>query len=369
MKLKKVVIAPDSFKGTLSSVRVCRLIEEYFNENFSDVRCVSIPIADGGEGTVDAFKYSLGGKEKTISVSNPIGEPVKATYLLTGNHTAVMEMAQASGITLISPLSPMRADTFGTGEMIKDALDNGCEHIIIGIGGSATTDGGAGCLKALGIRFLDKNGNEVSSGGQGLKDIEKTDLTGLDKRINNCRITVLCDVKNPLYGENGAAFVFAKQKGADEKQIIELDKGLRNLASKAETVLGKDYSNEEGSGAAGGLGFALKAFLNAEMKSGIDTILDICGFDRKIADADLIITGEGKMDSQSLKGKVPFGVAKRAKGVPVTAIVGLKNIDENLAKENGINRITETNKEHLPFEEVKEKAEEQFKEALKDIEI
>ena len=364
--MKKVVIAPDSFKGSLSSFDVCRIISEEL-EKREDIECISVPVADGGEGTVDTYLYNMGGEKVEVRVQNPIGEEITAYYAQLDGHTAVIEMAQASGITLISPLAPMKADTYGTGQLILSAMDRGVRNIVIGIGGSATTDGGTGCIRALGGRFLDKDGKEVRHGGDGLSDIESIDMSGLDRRIGDCRFTVLCDVNNPLFGEKGAAYVFAPQKGADAECVEQLDRGLQHYSDKVKEALGKDNAKAEGAGAAGGLGYALMTFLNAGMKKGIDNILDMCGFEEKVRNADLVITGEGKMDSQSLLGKVPFSVASRVSGVRTVAVVGVSETDEALAREKGIDEIIETNPKHLPFEEILPRCEEMLREAVNKI--
>lgn len=365
--MKKIVIVPDSFKGTLSSVEVCRLTETVLKEKYPGAEFVSIPVADGGEGTLDAFVYALGCERIDLKAKNPVGEIIDTSYAITPDGAAIIEMAAVSGITLIDSLEPMKASTYGTGEIIKAALDKGIRKIYIGIGGSATTDGGTGCIEALGAVFYDKDGNTLSGCGGNLQSIDKIDLSHFDERVKECSFIVLCDVENPLYGKNGAACVFGPQKGASPVQVEELDKGLMNFAEKTKEVISADYSSVKGAGAAGGLGFALISYLGAKMQSGIKTVLDVCGFDEKIKGADLIITGEGKMDSQSVQGKVPFGVAGRARGIPVTAIVGLKDIDDSLAAENGIERIIETNEEHLPFEEVKKCCREQFARAAEKI--
>lgn len=353
--MKKIVIAPDSFKGTFSSVEICEILKKTLIAKYPGTECNCIPIADGGEGTTDAFLYACSGEKIPVRVHNPVGSLIDAYYGILPDNSAVIEMAQASGITLINPLAPLEGSTFGTGEMILDALNRSVRKIYIGIGGSATTDGGTGCLCALGVKFLDENGNELYGNGENLAKIRKIDLSGLDKRISETEISVLCDVENPLFGPNGAAYVFARQKGADESQIAYLNNGLENLSIVTKNTIGIDNSQIKGTGAAGGLGFALLTFLGAEMKSGIDTVLDVCRFDDKIKGADLIITGEGKMDSQSLRGKVPFGVAKRACSIPITAIVGLSEVDEAESASYGISRIIETNPLHLPFDEIKPK--------------
>lgn len=351
-KIKKAVIVPDSFKGTLTSVEVCEIIKDALEEKYKDIECVTLPVADGGEGTVDAFLYALNGQKIEVETTDPIGRKIKAYYAVIGGDTAVIETAAASGLTLLEEKIPLNSTTYGTGKLLLDALDRGIRKIIIGLGGSATTDGGTGCLTALGARFINSDGEIIMTGGK-LCEIDKIDISGLDSRLKNCKITALCDVTNPLFGENGAAYVFAPQKGADKNQVAVLDKGLIHLAKVTSETLNIDISGTQGAGAAGGLGFALLAFLSAEFKSGADTVLEICKFVEKIKGADIVITGEGKMDSQSLQGKVPFTVAKKSFGVPVTAIVGISEISKERAKDEGISRIIETNEERLPFDEVK----------------
>ena len=366
--MKKAVIIPDSFKGTLSSKEVCEITQKTLKEKYEDIICVSIPIADGGEGTLDSFRYALGGEIIEVKAHDPVGKTINSEYIVL-NDTAIIEMANVNGITLLENLSPMNASTFGTGEIIRNALDRGIRKIIIGIGGSASTDGGAGCLCALGARFTDEKGNDVPLGGKGLPLIKNINLENFDSRIKECEFTVLSDVENALYGKNGAAYVFAKQKGADTNQIEELDRGLRNFADQVKAYFGKDYSTVKGAGAAGGLGFALIAFFSAKIKSGIDTMLDICSFSEKIKDADVIITGEGKMDKQSLSGKVPFGVAKRAGKVRVIAVVGVSEISEEEARKYGIHKIIETNAQGLPFDEVRKKCREQLINSINKISL
>lgn len=352
--MKKVVIAPDSFKGTLSSLEVCQIIEKTLRNKYKDIEIFSIPIADGGEGLTECFLYAFPKSEKIYcQAESPLGTTREVFYGVIGGDTAVIEMAQASGITIEKENDPMKASTFGTGQMIRHALDSGIRKFLIGIGGSATTDAGIGCVGALGGKFLDKNGFSVPLCGEGLKGIEKIDLSGLDKRLKDSDITVLCDVKNPLYGEKGAAYIYAPQKGSSKSQVIDLDMGLRLLGEKAKEYLGEDYSSLEGAGAAGGLGFALVAFLGAKLKRGIDTILNITDFQNKTVGADLVITGEGKMDEQSLMGKVPFGIASTSKGKKTIAIVGLNTAKCSDIQKAGISLVIETNPQHLPFEQIK----------------
>ena len=366
--MKKIVIAPDSFKGTLSSLEVCNLVKKSLLEERDDLEIVELPIADGGEGMTESFMCAFGDSEKVeLKAKSPLGRDIDVYYAIVDANTAVIEMAMASGITIEKENDAMRASTYGTGEIITHALDKGIRRFVLGIGGSATTDGGIGCTAALGGKFLDKNGNSVALCGEGLPNIVSIDLSDLDSRLKDSEITVLCDVKNPLYGKNGAAYIFGPQKGADEKQVEYLDSGLKNLADISAEYLKKDMSQLEGTGAAGGLGFALVAFLGGTLKGGIDHILDMLSFDEKVKDADLVITGEGKMDSQSLMGKLPFGVAKRCAHTKVAAIVGLNVADERLIDELGISQVVETNPMHLPFEQVKDNAEADLLVAAKKI--
>ena len=366
--MKKIVIAPDSFKGTLSSLEVCNLVKKSLLEERDDLEIIEVPIADGGEGMTESFMCAIEGSEKVeLKAKSPLGRDIDVYYGIVYGDTAVIEMAMASGITIEKENDAMRASTYGTGQLIKHALEKGIRKFFLGIGGSATTDGGIGCVAALGGKFLSKDGNEVPLCGEGLTLIENIDLSGLDERIKESEITVLCDVKNPLYGKNGAAYIFGPQKGANEKQVEHLDAGLKNLADVSAEYLGKDYSQYEGTGAAGGLGFALIAFLGGTLKGGIDHILDMLSFDEKVKDADLVITGEGKMDYQSLMGKLPFGVAKRCAHTKVAAIVGLNTADEKQIADLGIVQVVETNFAHLPFEQVKATAKEDLMAAAKKI--
>lgn len=367
--MKKLVIVPDSFKGTLSSVQVCEIVSAVIKKNYPDTEVKSIPVADGGEGTAEALLHSLGGRKVFLKVRSPLGRELEAYYIEADGKTAVIETALASGITLEKENNALLASSFGTGQLIKKALDEGAKRLVIGIGGSAMTDAGTGCLAALGARFYDSNGDEVYPCGKNLQSIEKIDLSDLDRRIYNCEVTALCDVKNPLYGKNGAAYIFAPQKGATERDVEILDKGLESFSYRCAELLGEDFSSFEGAGAAGGLGFALKAFLKAEMKSGIDTVLNLCAFEREAESADLIITGEGKLDSQSLMGKVPFGVASRCKGKRVVALVGVSEVTDEELMLSGISEVIETNPEHLPFEKIRHCAKAMLYEAAEKIKL
>ena len=365
--MKKVVIAPDSFKGTLSATEVCSIVSNELKKRYPDLETVSIPVADGGEGTVEALLTAMGGEKIYCTVRSPLGRDITAYYGILPDGTAVIEMAQASGITIEKENNALRSSTYGTGQIILDALNKNIRSILIGIGGSATTDGGIGALAALGADFTDSEGKEIPLCGEGLSLIEAIDLSDLDKRLEATDITVLCDVVNPLYGENGAAYVFSPQKGATASDVLILDKGLRNLARVSAYTLGKDYSLCEGAGAAGGLGFGLIAFLGARLRKGIEYILEKTDFTEKTKDADLVITGEGKLDRQSLMGKVPFFVAEKSKGRKVLAIAGISEISSGEAEVKGISQIIETNPLHLPFEEIKSNAEQMLVAAAENI--
>jgi glycerate kinase len=323
----KIAVCPDSFKGSLPAWEAARAIARGLRSVFPEAEIREIPLADGGEGTAFIMALATQGKLIYKEVTGPLGEKVKGHYAILGDgKTAVVEMAQAAGLSLVPPRkrNPMKTTTYGVGELIKFALDEGVERIIVGIGGSATNDAGLGMAQALGVRALDKDGNDVPWGGDGLLKLERIEMEGLDERIKNVKIIVACDVQNTLLE---AASIYAPQKGASEEEVILLEEGLRRFAEVVKTCLNKDVSNLPGGGAAGGLGAGLVAFLDASLSSGIDTILDYIGFDEKIKDVDLIFTGEGKLDRQTAYGKSVAGAIKRAKGKPVIALAG--EIDED----------------------------------------
>jgi glycerate kinase len=321
-----LLLASDSFKGSLSALQACTAMQRGAMRVFPDDDCVSLPLADGGEGTLDAILNSAGGTRKTARVADPLGKQVEANWGVLPARRAVIEMAQASGLMLVSETArdALHASSYGTGQLIQAALDDGCKEIFIGIGGSATTDGGTGALAALGARFLDARGELLPPGGAALNDLHAIDLSSMDSRIRSTPITVLSDVTNPLCGENGAAFIYAPQKGASPDDVKILDSGLRKLAQ----VASADGSTP-GAGAAGGMGFGLLAFCNAQMKSGIEVVLEVARFEEKLANADLVLTGEGALDAQTLSGKTIAGVcrAARKRGVPVIAFGGKVSLD------------------------------------------
>lgn len=354
--MKKVIIAPDSFKGTLSSFEVCEILQSVIKDLYPTAQVEKIPVADGGEGTADAYLSIFGGEKIYTDVKSPLMRDIKSSFALLKNGTAVIETAAASGITIEKKNDPYSATTYGTGQLVKHAIKSGAKRIILGLGGSATTDCGIGFLKALGARFYDKDKNETGLGIDEILKIESMDLTELKANLKDISLTVLCDVTNPLYGKNGAAYVFSPQKGADEEGVKRLDGALRHFAKISADALGEDFSSFPGAGAAGGMGFACKAFLGAELKSGANAVIDEADFENKAKEADLVITGEGKMDEQSFMGKVPFTVAKRSAGTKTIAFVGVLECSEEQVKAHGIDEVIQTNPLHLPFESVKEHA-------------
>lgn len=322
--MKKVLLVPDSFKGTLSSQRICDIIGERIKFHFPDSEVLSIPVADGGEGSVECFLAAMGGELIKLPSVGPLFDPMEGFYgLVNGGRTAVIEMAACAGLPLIEDRrDPMRATTYGVGLLIRDAVSRGVGEIILGLGGSATNDFGCGAASALGVRFFDEKGEEFIPAGGTLSRVSHIERG--ENALGNVKITLMCDVKNPVFGEKGAAFVYAPQKGATPGQVELLDLGLRHICDIVSRDLGIDVSNLVGGGAAGAMAAGAVAFLGASVRMGIDAVLDTVGFDGMLEDCDLVFTGEGKLDSQSLQGKVVSGVAMRsaAKNVPVIAIVG-----------------------------------------------
>ena len=340
----KIVIAPDSYKESLSALEVATQIEAGFREIFPDADYQKLPMADGGEGTVAALVAATGGTLVSAQVTGPLGEPVQAFYGLTGDGaTAVIEMAAASGLALVPPerRNPLITTSYGTGELIRAALDAGVRHLIIGIGGSATNDGGAGLLQALGVQLKDRAGAEIGFGGGCLADLERIEVSGLDARLETCRVEAACDVDNPLTGPRGASAVFGPQKGATRQMVALLDKNLSHFAGVISRDLGTRVDTVPGAGAAGGMGAALLAFLHAQLRPGIEIVMDRVGLEDCLRDADLVLTGEGRIDSQTMHGKTPIGVARLAKrhGVPVIGIAGSLSTDVGVVHECGINAV------------------------------
>lgn len=330
----KIVVAADSFKGTLSSLEAGRAIADGICQVTPDAEVVVLPVADGGEGTVEAVLYACGGRRETVRVTGPLGDPVEADFaLLPGGNRAVIEMAAASGLTLLKPdrYDPMAASTYGTGQLLLAAVDHGCRDLTIAVGGSATVDGGCGAAQALGVEFLAVDGSTLPGpmGGGLAGRIDRIEMGRRDPRLPACNVTVLCDVTNPLCGDDGAARVFGPQKGADADQVEQLDRNLAWLASVIQRDLDIDIRDEPGAGAAGGLAGGLVAFAGARLARGVETILDLADIDKHLVGADLVVTGEGRLDAQSMMGKVVSGVAARARkaGVAVIAIAGCASAD------------------------------------------
>ena len=352
-QINKIIVVPDSFKGGISSEKFCKIAHTAIGNIYPTAQVVTMPIADGGEGTVDAFLSAIGGQKVTATVKNPFFEDIESFYGMLPDKTAVIEMAVCAGLPLAKGREdPLNTTTFGVGQLISLAIMDGCKSIILAMGGSATNDAGCGMASALGVKFFDESGNEFIPTGGTLCKIEIIDTTSLKLGVP---VTAMCDIDNPLFGEQGAAYVFAPQKGADQNTVELLDKGLRHFAEVAKSQLDIDLTSLFGGGAAGGLGAGAVCFLNAKLKMGIDVLLDIANFDRLLDDTDFVITGEGKLDTQSLRGKAVIGVAKRAKAkeVPVIAVVG--DIGDNIeeAYELGISGVFSINRVAIPRENAK----------------
>jgi len=340
----KIVIAPDSFKGSLTAIEVSDAIEIGVKKAFPDSLVEKIPMADGGEGTVQCLVNATQGKLYDKEVVGPLGETVVASFGILGDQTtASIEMASASGLPLVPPdrKNPMITTTYGTGQLIKAALDHGCQKMIIGIGGSATNDGGAGMLQALGVQLLDKSGKEIGFGGEQLTKLAQIDISKIDPRIRDVKILVASDVQNPLCGDTGASRIYGPQKGATEEMIIALDAALSHYADIIKQDLGKNIKNIPGAGAAGGLGAGLIAFLDAELKPGIDIVINTVQLERIVQDADLVITGEGEINGSTIYGKTPIGVARVAKKfqIPVLSVSALIDDSGWIVKEHGIDYL------------------------------
>ncbi len=348
-----ILIAPDSFKGTLTAEEVCDIIGKAFSDTHRETNITKLPVADGGEGLCSCMENICGGKKIKAVVSGVFGKPMEAGYLMLSDMTAVIEMAACAGLPLAGDKKdPSRTTTRGVGELIKDAVSKGAKSILLGLGGSATNDCGTGMADALGWEFLDKNGEKLTPTGKDLIKIKK--IIPPEEKIN-IPVICACDVENPLYGKSGAAFVFAEQKGADKAMIEELDEGLRSFSEIIKNDLGRDVSDLKGAGAAGGLGAGAVVFLGARLEKGIDIILDRSDFDKKAAEADLIITGEGRLDSQSVNGKVISGVASRGKnlGKKIITICGCKGEGAEEIKKLGVEKMYFSCPVPKPFDLVK----------------
>lgn len=353
--MEKILLVPDSFKGTLSSRKVCQVMAGQLRRFFPQAQVKSIPVADGGEGSVEAFLAAAGGERRTRTVTGPFGEPVDAFYGILGDgRTAVIEMAACAGLPLAEGrLNPERATTYGVGELLLAAKEAGCTKAILGLGGSCTNDGGAGAAAALGAKFTRADGTAFVPTGGTLGEIAALDVSPVAQALQGMELTAMCDIDNPLYGEAGAAAVFAPQKGADAAMVARLDAGLRHLGQVSARCLGRDFSHLPGAGAAGGLGFGMAAFCGAQLRMGIDAVLDAVGFDSLLPGTDVVFTGEGKIDSQSARGKVVSGVAARCRkaGVPVVAVVGQIGQGFEEMYQQGLTAVFSINRAAQPFAE------------------
>lgn len=365
----KIVCASDSFKGSLPSIRTAELFKMAARDAGGSFEVIAVPVADGGEGTARAVTEAAGGEMISARVHGPLMDIIDAEYGLLSGGRAVIEMAAASGLVLLPPekLDPLITTSYGTGELIRDALDKGARSIAIAIGGSATNDGGMGCMSALGYVFRDGEGHKLAGCGASLGSVSSIDAGKADPRLREARLIVMCDVDNPLTGPDGATYVYGPQKGADRETLDILERGMISYRDVLRDMTGTDCGSVRGAGAAGGMGAALHALLGAELRPGVETVLDLAGFDDLLKDADLVITGEGKADSQSLKGKLMQGVAGRARkaGVPVTAIVGCLGEGWEGLLDCGIGQILTISPEWMSREESIRRADELYYETAK----
>lgn len=371
----RIIVAPDSFKGSISSIQAAASIERGIWKAAvkvgKNVEVIKIPIADGGEGTVEAITTGVGGRLEKAMVLNPLGEEIESFFGILPDQTAVIEMAAASGINLIKPeeRNPLITTTYGTGQLIMKALEAGCHHFIMGIGGSATNDGGVGMAQALGVKFLDRNGQAIGFGGGELDQIHKIDISGVDPKVRGAVFTIASDVKNVLCGPEGASAVYGPQKGATPEMVRVLDHNLQHLAGLIKQELGKEIALVPGSGAAGGLGGGLMAFLNAEIRPGIEIVMELTGFREKVREADLIITGEGATDFQTMFGKVPYGVGQIAKEYlkPVICISGTLGNGYEKLFDAGINAFFSIVNRPMALEEAIRRGEELLEKTVENV--
>lgn len=361
--MKKCIVMPDSFKGSISSIDACHIIQEAILAHQPDCVVDLIPVADGGEGTVDCFLEALGGEKVTVAVSGPFGEPVEAYYARCGN-IAIIEMAQAAGLPQAEGrLNPAKATTYGVGELIQHAAEQGASEIYLGLGGSCTNDAGVGMARALGAVFY-RGEDAFVPDADTLHQITRFDRSAVSMHLKGCTVTAMCDIDNPLFGEQGAAYVFAPQKGADEAMVQLLDQNLRALG----TLIG-ETADLPGAGAAGGMGAGVVAFLNGTLKPGIQTVLDLVSFEERLADTDAVFTGEGKIDAQSLRGKVVIGIARRAKkmGVPVIALVGDIGEGAEGAYDEGVAAIFSINQVAVPFSQARLRSKQDLRQTVDNL--
>ncbi len=367
--MKKCVVVSDSFKGTVSSREICAIAQRVILRHFPACEVVCIPVADGGEGTVDCFIQAMGAQRVEVTVTNALGEKSAAAYARL-DELAIIEMAAAAGLPQVGARRcPGTATTYGVGELIAHAVGSGCKRILLGLGGSATNDGGCGCAAALGVGFLDADGQSFVPVGDTLGRIARIDTARAEELLHGVELTIMCDVTNPLYGPTGAAYVFAPQKGADAEKVKSLDAGLRHFGDVIRSQLGIDVSAMPGAGAAGGMGAGCAALLGGTIQSGIDAVLDVTGFDRQLEGADLVITGEGRIDSQSADGKVISGVARRtrAKGIPLIAIAGGIADSAVAVYDIGVSAMFSTDRAALPVDMLGARSPGDYEATLNDV--
>ncbi len=360
--MSKFLLIPDSFKGTMSSEEICAIMEKAIRKNQPEADIISIPVADGGEGSVDAFLRAMGGEKITVSVKGPFFEEMEAFYgVVDDGQIAVIEMAACAGLPLVEgKADPKKTTTYGVGQLMEDAIRRGCRKIVMGLGGSCTNDAGAGAAAALGVVFTDKNGNPFVPVGGTLAEIEHVDISGLLPVLREIELVAMCDIDNPLFGEKGAAYIFSPQKGATPEVVKELDNGLKHLDQVLQKDLKLSLAEIKGAGAAGGMGCGMVAFFGATLQMGIETVLDTVKFDELLHGADYVLSGEGKIDSQSIRGKVVIGIAKRAKkaNVPLIAIVGDIGDGIEEAYDKGVSGIFSINRVAVEYKEAKLRAKE-----------
>ena len=369
----KIIVISDSFKGTLSSGRICEIAGNCIAKTFPECQVIAVPVADGGEGTVDCFAAVCEGEKITVTVNDSYNQPISAAYLKLNNGSAIIEMASSSGLPQVGDnKNPAETSTYGVGQQIRHAIASGCDKIFVGLGGSSTNDGGCGCAAALGVKFYDRSGNSFIPVGGTLDKIDKIDISECAELLKNVSITAMCDIDNPMHGPRGAAYVFAPQKGADDEMVIFLDNQLRSLDKAIEKNLGVSVAEVPGSGAAGAFGAGMLAFFGAELKSGIETVLDVIGFDKMLQGCDFVFTGEGRLDCQSIDGKVICGVAKRAKAQKVPVIVIAGAVDEAVEEskavgELGVTAVFSINRKAQDFSEARLHSEENYRYTMNNI--
>lgn len=359
--MNRFIVIPDSFKGTMSSSEICAIMEKVILTHYPEAQVTAIPVADGGEGSVDAFLQAIGGEKVFVPVQGPYGETIQGFYGLLPDGTAVVEMAAAAGLPLVGDnRHAEKTTTYGVGQLMLAASQSGCRQLIVGLGGSSTNEGGCGAAVAAGVKFYNADGQEFIPVGETLQDIARIDTSALHPSLKNIPIITMCDIDNPLCGANGAAAVFAPQKGADPECVKMLDAGLQHMSEIVKRDLNKDILNLAGAGAAGGMGGGMVAFFDSTLQMGIETVLDAVQFDQLLETADVVLSGEGKIDQQSLRGKVVIGVARRTKkaNVPLWAIVGDIGDDIAAAYEEGVSGIFSINRVAVPYKEARQRARE-----------